>query len=333
METSAVRSSRISAGPPAAGDAAPSPPLRMRAWHWADLAWGLAVVAASGSGSLVFLIYPVVVASLRAGAREGAAVTFAALAGGGVIGFVEAYADGSWSEWQGVVLRAAALAALAYAVAVWVASERAQKQQLRMLAELAGAAERRQISLDLHDGALQPYLGLKLGLEALCRKVEPGNPLAHDIEELHRMTQESISDLRGYVRALDGRRQAPTVPLRQGLTRQVERFERFYGYSVDLAVPAGLVLDDGLAAAVLQMVGEGLSNVGRHTDARRATVSLVQRDEGLVVEIANDRGGGDACGPFTPASLVRRAQQLGGRVEVDALADGATVVRILIPLG
>ena len=55
---------------------------------------------------------------------------------------------------------------------------------LDRIASDAAALERKKIALDLHDTAIQPYIGLKLGLAALCKKADPANPLIDDLDKL-----------------------------------------------------------------------------------------------------------------------------------------------------
>lgn len=200
-------------------------------------------------------------------------------------------------------------------------------------ASSAARKERRRISLDLHDSAIQPYLGLRLGLEALRRKAAPGNALAGDIDDLYRMTEDSIAELRGYVRGLDGRTQVPAGTLAEGLKRQAERFRAFYGIDADIQLLSPVDLNDRLSAEVVQMVGEGLSNIGRHTSSRRATITLCVGEGHLVLRIVNHGETGRSlwhC--FTPSSLTRRARHLGGTVEVAPEPQGGTRVSVTIPL-
>jgi signal transduction histidine kinase len=57
--------------------------------------------------------------------------------------------------------------------------------------------ERRRISRDLHDSAVQPYIGLKLGLEAMrCRFRR--TELARDLDELIKIASDGIGELRQY---------------------------------------------------------------------------------------------------------------------------------------
>lgn len=205
---------------------------------------------------------------------------------------------------------------------------------LDSLASEAAGKERRRISLDLHDSTIQPYLGLKLGLESLSRKADAANPLAAELEELCRVTNESISELRRYVRDLKMRPPGDSGSLLEAAQHQANRFSGLYGLDVELNVsPPDLRLNDRLTAEVMQIVGESLSNIGRHTDSRRATINLSRRGQQLLAQIINH--GGNPVTPwqsFRPESITQRATQLGGIAEVSGQADGGTAVTVEIPL-
>lgn len=201
----------------------------------------------------------------------------------------------------------------------------------------AAEKERRKISLDLHDGAIQPYLGLKLGLESLRRKIDRHNVLAADLDDLYRMTTDSIAELRGYVGVLEASPQPTAVSLMDGLQRQVDKFRGFYGLNIEVNALSDIVLNDRLAAEVLQMIGESLSNIGRHTASLQVTINLSRQEDCLVTQIINygeNYGEKDdtAWQCFTPVSLTKRAQYLGGNVEVARHANGGTEVQVTIPL-
>lgn len=209
-------------------------------------------------------------------------------------------------------------------------------ETVKLLDELATEAaekERRKISLDFHDGAIQPYLGLKLGLESLRRKIEPGNPLAADLDDLYRMTTESIAELRGYVGVLNAKPGSRTISLMDGLQRQVDKFREFYGLDIKINMLSPLPLNDRLVAEVLQMIGESLSNIGRHTASRQVTINLSSREEHFVTQIINHGEENEAAWQrFTPVSLTNRAQYLGGSVDVARHPGGGTEIMVTIPL-
>lgn len=209
-------------------------------------------------------------------------------------------------------------------------------ETVRLLDSLASEAadkERSKISLDLHDSTIQPYLGLKLGLESLCRKADPANPLAAELDDLCRMTQESIAELRSYVRDLKARPATQCASLLEGVQRQVDRFGKFYGIAVELNASPGLSLNDRLTAEVLQIIGESMSNIGRHTDSRRVTINLSRRGAKFLAQIINHGGERTAQWQhFKPESISQRAAHLGGSAEVSPQPDGGAAVTVEIPL-
>jgi signal transduction histidine kinase len=71
----------------------------------------------------------------------------------------------------------------------------------QLVTDLTGH-ERRQISRDLHDSTIQPLIGLKLGLEALRRRLSEDHYLVKDLDDLIGVAAGSIGELREYVGAL-----------------------------------------------------------------------------------------------------------------------------------
>ncbi|HZB47287.1 MAG TPA: histidine kinase [Pyrinomonadaceae bacterium] len=203
-------------------------------------------------------------------------------------------------------------------------------QLLDRLASTAAEQERRRISRDLHDSTIQPYIGLKMGLESIRRKAAADNPLAGDLGELAMTVEIGLSELRRYVHGLKGEDPEPSEPVISSAVREyAEEFTRLYGVDVTCEVEPGLMVNDRLAAEALQIVREGLSNVRRHTAAGAAAVSLCSRGRMLTVEVINEAA--RAAAPFTPRSIKERAEALGGKAQVVA-GDGLTVVRAVIPL-
>jgi signal transduction histidine kinase len=196
----------------------------------------------------------------------------------------------------------------------------------------AGEHERFRISLDIHDSTVQPYIGLKLGLDALYREAER-NPLQRRVGELLEMADLTIRDLRGFATGIRQRAPISGESLVKALREQAGRFHRFYGIEVQLECDEVLFVTPQLASEAFRMVSEGLSNIVRHTTARRAFVRLSRAEKELRVVVANDpwiKGGEPA--PFTPASISARAGSLGGHIFVERGADGSTAVHITIPV-
>src|SRR5690349_14919834 len=108
-----------------------------------------------------------------------------------------------------------------------------QNESMTLSQTTAVVHERRRISRDLHDGTIQPYLGLKLGLEALRRRLDAGDSLAREVDELIHMAGEGIAELRRYVENLKqhAHRRALQSVL-EGVRCEALKFSEFYGLRI-----------------------------------------------------------------------------------------------------
>ncbi len=197
------------------------------------------------------------------------------------------------------------------------------------LALSAAEEERTRVARDIHDSVIQPYLGLQMGLAAIRDRLRRGGDAARGVEQLIHTADSAIEDLRRYVRQLrsPGARAESLV---EALERFASRFGELTGIEIGVEVQQDLEISDRLAGEAFQMVAEGLSNVRRHSQARRAEVRLTQPNGLLTIEIANP---GPATAPqFSPRSITERAESLGGRVRVLAGRRGRTSVRVEIPV-
>lgn len=206
-------------------------------------------------------------------------------------------------------------------------------QLVDRLASQASEHERQRISRDIHDSAIQPYIGLKLGLEALRRKVPGDDPVSGGLTELAERTDSVIKDLRSYVGGLrdPGASERVSV-LTSSVDRHAKQLGEFYGINVEVQIAAHINMNDRLAAELFQIVREGLSNIRRHTAATEARISMASINGDMVLEIQNDTSSADNNEIFTPRSITERAIALGGRVSVKVNDAGRTTVAVIIPM-
>lgn len=204
------------------------------------------------------------------------------------------------------------------------------------LASRVASEERRKISRDLHDSTIQPYIGLKLALEALQRKAGDHPLLLHEIGDIIKMANDGISHLRNYVGTLEARTSRPRHDsLLPAVRSQAERFSEYYGIHTEVVGEEDIRVDGRLHDHVMHIVREGLSNIRRHTDARWAAIHLSASNDRLVISIHNEIGADlSAMAPvFSPRSITERAGDLGGTVKVTGRPARATVVTIEVPIG
>ncbi len=208
-------------------------------------------------------------------------------------------------------------------------------ENVQLLDRLAGEiadAERQKISRDIHDSAIQPYIGLKFGLEALARKIPPESPISSDIGRLVEMATSEITELRTFVKGLRGEEDPGRAALVPALRRQAARFSELYGIAVAVESPGELRIGDALANEAFHIVSEALSNVRRHTSARSACIKLACDHQLFTLRISNPCGPGTAGKLFTPHSIAERTLALGGACRVTTETDGDTEVTVEIPL-
>jgi signal transduction histidine kinase len=206
-------------------------------------------------------------------------------------------------------------------------------ENIALMEELISRAseqERQKISLDLHDTTIQPYIGLKLALDAALREAGQNNPISARLEELADMAGMTIRDLRDYAATFKEKSSMPGEFLLAAMHKKADRMRRFYGIDVRLDVTASDQLNGRLATEAFHIVSEGMSNILRHTLAKAAFIRMLCEGSRLAIDIGNQSQPGTPA--FLPHSIRDRAQTLGGTTSVELDADGYTVVRISIPL-
>ena len=201
----------------------------------------------------------------------------------------------------------------------------------RLAMEVA-SQERRRISRDLHDSAIQPYIGLKLGLEALRRRLA-GTELATELDELVNIASDGIGELRHYVCSL---KKAEThrrvASLLTAVRTQARKFAELYGIEAQVIAKVDIPVSAPLQNEIMHIIREGLSNIRRHTCAEHATINLREAQGRVVVELINDKARRGSKQRFFPRSIGERARELGGRVSVQHRNGNRTVVAVELPL-
>ena len=202
---------------------------------------------------------------------------------------------------------------------------------LDKMASEAASEERQRISLDIHDRTIQPYIGLKLALNAIKNKASIDNPLMPDIDKLARVAEGVITDLRNYaVTFKSGVRQDQSM-FHSALLKESKRITELYGIEISMTLENELDLNDRLAVELLLFVHEGLSNICRHTLSLHGAITINYVNEWVTLLIKNESPVLPIVS-FLPKSIHQRAIRLGGNVEVMQESDGTTVVTIEIPV-
>jgi len=201
------------------------------------------------------------------------------------------------------------------------------------LQEESAAHERVRIGRDLHDSAIQPYLGLKYAVEGVAQRVPRNDPARADIDALLELVNSEIGALREIISGLRAGEPRGDNALMPAVRRQVRRFSLLFGVDVQLDGPDELRTSRALAGALFHMVNEALNNVRKHTPARRVWIRLEHADDEIRMTVRDDAGEvlGRPVRAFHPRSLSERAAALGGSLTVNSPDGLHTEVVIAVP--
>jgi signal transduction histidine kinase len=194
----------------------------------------------------------------------------------------------------------------------------------------------REISRELHDefGQMLTAMGSMLGRAG--KHAPEGSPLRAELREIGEIAQTTLDNVRGLSQTLH-----PSILDDAGLERTVDWYlstiERQLGVAVSYerpAVPLPFISGE-IGIQVYRVLQESLSNVARHSGARRATVRL--RFAGGVLELEiEDRGTGLTGAPARRGlgivAMRERAALVGGTIEFLRPAEGGTLVRMKVPV-
>ncbi|MBW6493611.1 MAG: hypothetical protein K0B16_03455 [Burkholderiaceae bacterium] len=202
------------------------------------------------------------------------------------------------------------------------------------LQESSASEERARIGRDLHDSAIQPYLGLKFAVESAALRIPADNPARGELEALAALVNNEVSSLRELISGLRSGEGVGDDALVPAVRRQCRHFSQLFGIDVTIETPSRVPTTRALASSVFHMVNEVLNNIRKHTVARHVWIKLAV-DSGILELIFRDDSGsinGRAEANFDPKSIGERATELGGSLEIMSPDGLNTELLIRIPL-
>jgi signal transduction histidine kinase len=198
--------------------------------------------------------------------------------------------------------------------------------------------ERRRFARDLHDGIGQELAAAKIMLDGI---VQQSKVPRHDrtIEEASEIVDRAIQQVRSLSHLLH-----PPLLDEGGLFSALRWFlegmtdRTGIHTSLDLQPAEFPRLAPSLERAVFRIVQEALTNVFRHSEARTACVTLIQKENSLLLRVQDDgKGVAEQTAQLRPGSIGvgiggmrERARELGGDLRITNSNPGTTV-EILIP--
>jgi signal transduction histidine kinase len=201
------------------------------------------------------------------------------------------------------------------------------------LDRLGIVAEDERIARDLHDTVIQQLFALGMSLQA-TRAAVTGNA-GERIDAAIDSLDNVIKEIRNTIFRLPGRT-AGATGLRDEMLRLADSYREELGFiprvtfqgAVDLAVP------ESVTSHLLQVFGEGLSNVARHAHASRVDAVLAIEGSWLAFSLVDDGvgPGGGPTGGNGLRNMATRAANLGGVCSVSRRDPNGTIVEWRVPL-
>jgi signal transduction histidine kinase len=197
--------------------------------------------------------------------------------------------------------------------------------------------ERARLAREIHDGLAQTLAFLKIQAAQMQYYLREGkfDRLEETLAASQQGLAEAYQDAR---RAIDNLRSQPETSTREWLLRVARDFESVSGLPVDtskLQLDAELPL--AVQAQLIRIVQEALSNVRKHSRARRVALSASEQLGRLLIEVQDDGAGFDAARADTDSrygllGMRERARMIGAEIEVESRPGSGTAVRLHVPL-
>ncbi len=198
--------------------------------------------------------------------------------------------------------------------------------------------ERKRISRDVHDELGGMLTGLKFDLQRLTSEAVKASPqLAPRATEMLEMVDETMRTVRRIATEL-----RPGVLDNLGLSAAIEwqarDFQNRTKIYCELAAPfENVQVDIDRAAAVFRIFQEALTNITRHANATRVTVSLVTHDGRLQLKV-QDNGNGITENELNNSrslgllGMRERASMFEGHLEINGAPFQGTLLTLDMPL-
>ncbi len=216
-------------------------------------------------------------------------------------------------------------------------ANRQLREYAAQVEDLTIASERQRIARELHDTLSQGLAGLILQLEAVDAHLAGNRPerARTIIRETMERARFALAEAR---RAIDDLRSTGTLELGEATRREAERFIAATGIPcvVDISLPAAL--PDPVTEAAIRAVTEGLTNIARHAQAKKAKlqITFLEQQNELEIAISDDGIGFNPedieAGHYGLLGMRERVRLAGGKLEVHSEMSKGTQLVIRFPL-
>jgi ligand-binding sensor domain-containing protein/two-component sensor histidine kinase len=211
------------------------------------------------------------------------------------------------------------------------------RYRVTRLVEMANIRTR--IATDLHDdiGANLTRIALLSEVANQARAVDSNSDDDVRLSSITRIARESVSSMSDIVWAINPHRES-VLDLTRRMRQHADEIFTLRDIGLRFAVPAstdGLKLEMDVRRDLLLIFKEAVNNAARHSLCSHVNIELRVEASRLLLSVIddgvgfNESTGRDGQGL---ASMHRRAQRLGGQLDVTSVSGVGTTVRLEIPL-
>jgi signal transduction histidine kinase len=219
----------------------------------------------------------------------------------------------------------------------------ATRAELAQAERQAGQMEERQrLAGEIHDTLAQGFTSIVMHLEAAEQALERDPAAARErIAQSRQIARDHLSEARRFLWAL-----RPDVVAREPLAQAIERVARRWSEETSLTVEVSIsgeaaALPAPLEATLLRAAQEALTNIRKHAQAQRATLTLSYMDDEVILDVQDDgigfspsqAGQADFEHGYGLVSLRESARQLGGTLEIESAPGEGTTLALALPVG
>jgi signal transduction histidine kinase len=203
-----------------------------------------------------------------------------------------------------------------------------QLEESRNAATSAEADALRRIERDIHDGPQQRLVGLGMELARVKRQLTHNPEAAQEtLEAAIAQTRETIDELRSLSRGI-----APPILTDRGLDAALAALAARSLVPVELETNLNGRYKASVESTVYFVTAECLTNIAKHSQASKATVSVEDWGDRLVLSVGdNGIGGAHVSKGHGLSGLTDRVKAVEGQWTIDSPDGGPTVIVVEVP--
>ena len=271
-------------------------------------------------GSL--FLYPVIMAGAAFRWRSGVAAVVG-------LSFLSAVVDLARGEpvtaSTGQLLNDLLIGIAAVAGRLLVEANQQLSQAREQIARLAVGEERLRFARDLHDllGHSLSVIALKSELAGRLIRTTPGLA-AHEVEDIEKVARDALREVR---EAVAGYRQPTLAAELSGAQEALTAAGIEFHIDNDHAL-----LPAPVESVLAWAVREGVTNVMRHSGAKRCAIRITEKNDWATVDVVDDGRGGTPEPGSGLRGLRERVLERGGMLTAESLPHEGFRLRVTLPL-